>query len=484
MQWMKPFRRSTAIIGFVLTSAGCAPDHAPAQPPVVLTAQTAAQPERTQEPPKPEAAPAATSSGRAFVVQSLSRPEDIDGPGSAPCDFERSYRGVVGKSKVTLVVHATDGKLTGLSHYDREGSSLVLSGSRSGSDFVLTENPGGSFKGSCDSNGVLRGQFSFGKRQETFELQPRPKDWPGIYKVTRRITVEPNHPICKLRALQNEAIETSPDGEDYPRIVCLPRNPTRRRELLADAPHLMCHAQDVGYRVFGLASSDAERRVNAALAGTEYESGVKAIQTCTGTRSSYTGMSLVDVRGDFISVMGFSSQDFGGAHPINGGTGGTLIDLGRGTSVSLSEIVDVAKLRDVAAACLPIYRLSASAEPSFELLGDVEPTDCEDDGATMGRFLWACEKDDRAEPFWAVVAEGIVIGSWANPHVSAALDGRGPILPWEVLLREGVLKLDSPVKFLWRGVSPAPASTLPCSSSYEGNELRRWRPVPSRTESP
>jgi hypothetical protein len=419
--------------------------------------------------------PEVTSLPRVFLVETRPALQDIDGPGTAPCDFDRGYRGTIGKTPVSLVLQASEGKITGLAHYDREGPSLTLYGFHGGaSDFTIDEHAGGSFQGTCDQ-GVLRGTFTLGKRRDVFELQPRPKDWPGIYRVTRRTQVEPNHPICRTKAAFAEAIETSEEGEDYPRIVCLPRNPAKRRALLAEAPHLLCHAEDVGYRVFGLPSTDQEKRSNDILSATGYESAVKDIQRCTGTRSSFQSMSLVAARRDFLSVTGFTSQDFGGVHPMNSGTGGMLVDLARGTLVTLPDIVDVPRFRDVVSACLPVYALAYQAKDAFELPKRLEPTTCESDGASMGRYLWACDKDDREDPAWAIVREGIVIGSWANPHVSAALDGQGPIIPWAVLLREGLLRADSSAKFLWAGVAPAAADALPCWSAYEGDVIRSWR---------
>lgn len=466
---------SVLAVALMLGSVGCS---GPAQPSAPATAPSAAEPPASvpepsasteeHEEPKP--------ARRRWVVETQAIPQDIDGASKAPCDFDRSYRGLIGKTPVTIVLRPTGEKLSGLSHYDREGPSLAVSGVRTGAaDFALTEVSGGSFQGQCDATGVLRGTFTVGNRTDTFELHPKPREWPGIHRVTRRTQREPNHPICRTRAVQNEAIETSLDGEDYPRIVCLPRNPARRRALLAEAPHLLCTVEDVGYRVFGLGNADVERRANQVLSATEYEATVKAIQPCTGTRSSYKTMTLVAASKDFLSVSGSSSEDFGGVHPMNGRTGSVLVDLVRGASVTLPEIVDVPRLRDVAAACLPIYRLASGGKDVFELPERIEPTTCEADQATMGRFLWGCDKDDWTEPAWSIVREGIVIGSFANPHVSAAMDGRGPIIPWAVLLREGLLKSDSPAKALWSGVRPAPADAPACSSAYEGDVLRRWR---------
>jgi hypothetical protein len=227
------------------------------------------------------------------VVETHPITQDIDGASSAPCDFDRSYRGLIGKTPVTIVLRPAGEKLSGLSHYDREGPSLPLSGERNGADFLLREVSGGSFKGRCDPSGVLQGTFTLGHRTDTFELQPKPREWPGLYRVTRRAQVEPNHPICRTRAAQNEAIETSLEEEDYPRVVCLPRNPARRRALLAEAPHLLCSVEDVGYRAFGLENVDVERRANQVLSATGYEATVKAIEPCTGTRSSFKTMTLV-----------------------------------------------------------------------------------------------------------------------------------------------------------------------------------------------
>jgi hypothetical protein len=160
---------------------------------------------------------------------------------------------------------------------------------------------------------------------------------------------------------------------------------------------------------------------------------------------------------------------------MNGGLGVTVIDLTKGRKIELADIVDTVRLRDIAAECLPVHAAASSAGAAAEFtLGSGPRATC---GAefSSARHLWACDKSDRAEPNWALLPEGIVIGSWANGHANAALDGQGPVLPWDVLARAGVLKVGSPVAQLWAGVKPASADALACSSAYAGDHLLTWR---------
>ena len=48
------------------------------------------------------------------------------------------------------------------------------------------------------------------------------------------------------------------------------------------------------------------------------------------------------------------------------------------------------------------------------------------------------------------------------PHVMAALDGQGPVIGYDVLLRDGYLRTDSPVKRAWSGITPAPKGKQWC----------------------
>jgi hypothetical protein len=466
---------------------GCAspPPLAREVPTAVLPPPTHATPPGAPSDAALEAKPAAP---RRFIVEEQPIPDDIDADtGAAPCDFARTYRGEIGETKVTLLLQAQAGSsgaplaLSGLSHYDKIGPSISLTGStKSDGTFEVAEKPGGTFTGRCDaSSGALRGRFKLGKREEAFELRPRPAAWPGLYRVRRSAMTRPNHPICKKAAHPDVTIEVSTDPvEEFPRAICLPSNPAKRKRILAEAPDLGCIAVDEGYRVFGLATLKIEESVNSALAGGSFEEDVREIQEeCTGFRTSHRSMSLITARQDILVVGGFSSQGYGGAHPMNSGLGGMAFDLRDGRELKIGDLVDLPRLRDVAAACLPIYAQSTSTKNAF-VLEPLTSAVCGNEGVTA-RYLWACDKDDLQEPNWALLPDGIVIGGWANAHATAVEDGRGPILPWAVLKREGILKAGAPVAHLWAHVPPAGAGAFACSSSWSGSSLRIWREQPS-----
>lgn len=432
-----------------------------------------------QSPAPVESASAATTpAGRRFVVDARPNPEDIDDDtGPAPCDFLRSYRGTIGKTPVTLLLRpAKDGTLEGLGHYDVSGPAIPLDVTLTGTSFRIAETKGGTFEGACDATGALRGTFKLGKRTEAFLLKPRPAAWPAFHRVERRATAEPNHPICKTRGKADEANEIElPDGEH---VICLPRNPARRKAFLADAQQLLCSADDRGLRVFGLADARIEKSVNAILTNGGYDLAAHEIRRCTGTRTEDFATTLVVARKDLIVVSSFTSSFFGGAHPSNSGGHTTVIDLPTGKSVTLDEIVDKARLRAVAIACLPFHAIAASSERELTLPESLPEAGCGNElDVSMGRFLWGCDKDDRAAPEVNVLPEGVVIGAWGNPHVAAALDGQGPIVPWSVLLRENVLRAGSPLARLWAAEAPAAASVPACTGSYEGARIRMWREV-------
>lgn len=435
---------------------------------------------------------------RCFATTTTPLPQDSDeGTGPAPCDFSRPYRGLVGPTKVSWVLRpgASPGdKLEGLGHYDRPGKALTLSGTRTAEGaFVLAEKPGGTFEGRCDAKGSLRGTFTFQGKKTPFELKPRPASWPALYQIERRASQEPNHPFCKKAAKRDEVVETS-EVDDGPRILCLPTNPARKKEILGDSSYFLCSASETSYRVFGLADEAVEKRVNERLGASAFDAARSEIRKCHSTRHYSESSSLVWAQQDLLVVASFRSDDYGGAHPLNNGGDSTAIDLRTGARVTLDQLVDASRLRPLAEACLPLY-LAASrvggnealfaaggarqeGPQRFEIKGDLAPTTCGQE-ASVGRFLWACDKDEIKEPAWTLLPAGLVIGSWANPHVAAALDGQGPILPWSVLLRAGLLPAGSPVARLWAGVQAAEKTALPCEAAYEGERLLSWREEPA-----
>lgn len=401
--------------------------------------------------------------------------EDI---GPAPCDFDRTYRGTIGETHLTVLIRPdAGGKLAGLVHYDKPGPAIVISGARRGEEgFTLEERGAGRFEGRCDAIGTLSGSYTLGKRKLAFALKPRPAEWPGLYQVTQSIEAEPHHPLCAKHAQPNAAVELEDGGR---RIICLPTNPKVKKDLVASARSLLCSATDHGYRVFGLPDRAVEKRVNEVLSPSWLEYERKEIEHCTSPQSVDFHAGLLVARRDLLVLSSFRSRDYGGAHPMNVGGGSTAIDLVQGSSVALDEVIDPAKLRDLTIACLPFYGASQASNGELVLDKPLPQASCEDEMVPGARILWGCHKDDRTDPESTLLPEGIVIGMWANPHVSASDDGKGPILPWSVLMREKMLRPGSKVARLWAGITPAPADAPACPMALvSGPSIVTWREVP------
>jgi len=164
--------------------------------------------------------------------------------------------------------------------------------------------------------------------------------------------------------------------------------------------------------------------------------------------------------------------------PAQRGNGSVNIDLATGAALKITQIITkLDALRNLAGRCVPIYqRVSAQARSPYPTSSSRPPAPRSQHARPLPL---GCTKDDVAEPLWSLVPEGMVIGVWANAHATAAEEGQGPILPWGVLLREGLLRADSPMKSLWAGITAAAADALPCSSSYEGKTFRSWHEQPA-----
>lgn len=423
-------------------------------------------------PPSPSSAPATSPSAdparpKINVVVTPSWTSLDEPAGNAPCDYARAFRGKVGETRVSVVLRR-DAKdpaiVTGASHYDRESDAIVLRGKIDADAFALDESPGGSFKGTCDkATGKLTGTFTLGKTSSPFTLSPRPEGWPGMYTVTVEATGESHNPQCARVGKRDEPVALS----DYE--VCPPLDPAKRKAFYKDAPSAGCTLHDTSLRVFGLTDKAVEKKVNAALARTSGD--VTSTHACRTTpQNIYLAAEVVDARAGLLVVTTFSSRDEGGMHPMNSKDTPTTIDLTTGDVVRLEDAVaDLGKLKRPAAECVGLYGVFGGDAAPTEM-PDVPELKCGEDG--MGHFLWGCP--DNLTPTLTIVGDGIIVAQSGNPHVSVALDGYGPLVPWSVLLREGVLPSDSPIKRLWRDVTPAPTTALACTSAYEGDTWRRW----------
>jgi hypothetical protein len=442
--------------------------------------------------PPPEAHAAATAPDtapttplRTLRVTEQPLPRGLDGDwGPAPCDFARLYRGRVGEASVSVLLRRPDERsdvVTGRAHYDRT-LGLAIDGKvdpKTGT-FSLRETPGGTFEGRCDpATGALVGHHRLAGRKLPFSLEPRPAAWPGLHQLERTTERMPDPEVCRGRASRTRPVEVSldPNDPDADTITCPPTERSAREAFFRDDPGARCEARDVGVRVFGLDDVTIEGRLNAELAAASgYALNVDELRDCPGRWSLESDATLLFADAHVIVTSGFSSRWYGaGAHPLNGGTGLVVLDRRSGRVLALEQVIrDVDALRDRVAACAPFFAAAATgSEVAMPAAG--ARAGCEDDAARG--LLWGCE-DGPASPAWALTGRGVLIGSWGHVHAMAALDGSGPILGFDVLLREGLLLEGSPVAGLWAGVAPAAATALPCAAATEGDVLRTWEAVP------
>jgi hypothetical protein len=454
-------------------AAACA---APAAPPASSASSTAAgehlEPEPlVQVPPR---------RGPSLVVTVAPTVTELDGrAGAAACDFNRLYRGSVGTQ--TLSVHlkkATNAaELIGEAHDDADRPARKLRGKVGGDlAFEWTEEGGSKWVGTCDpATGALTGTFTNKQGAEPLELWPRPAGWPRLFALRRTTRVEANHPACRTKAQPDAMTEIDVGGEDSAPVICLPRDPRKRRQLVSEGIGV-CSAEDVGARIWGLPPA-VSRAANRTLASAFHDDHVATAKQCWHLAQMSSTTRVLYATDGLLTVGESSIRDEGGAHPLIAISGGTTVDLVTGSMVSLeSVVVRPEALRDLAATCIRRFERVREIETSQTIPLETDPpVGCDDPiGAP---YLWGCDGEASGGPKWALVEGGIAIFANGSPHVAASLDGTGPIVSWQALLREKLLQPDSPVARLWKGIEPAASSAPACSSGFAGDRLVSWRQI-------
>jgi hypothetical protein len=148
---------------------------------------------------------------------------------------------------------------------------------------------------------------------------------------------------------------------------------------------------------------------------------------------------LVDSFRELATVEQGGWIDSGGAHPGELDFGRATIDLRTGRTVTFGDVFVAS--RD------PVGRVAdcaAKATP-FDVSMDA--------GEWQSHF--STSQFDLAD-------DGVHFYASDFPHVMAALAGQGPVIGYDVLLRDGYLRSDSPVRRAWRGVEPAAKSKSWC----------------------
>jgi hypothetical protein len=364
----------------------------------------------------PASSAATTPSSRAPAVASASPPGD---PG--PCRVAPEYRGVVAGQPVFARFGREGPHLRGRYFYERVGIDIALTGTLAdGGEVVLVEgpaaSPSGRFEGRCEgASGVLAGDW-------------RKKADAGASTAFRLVPIAPSEtPIAATKRF-------SVNG---PRPV---------------GGRSRCKYEETRLELFALHDEAVERAMNHQ--GLDPRTGpmfdaedVKAVQGCTpdgddGVEAAFS-QTLVRTFRELATITGSGYRmASGAAHPDYGIDFDLATwDLRTGSRVTTKDVLT----RDVTSLLL---KCAAKEHPESD---GVNPYNgWQELGANL-------DLTDKGVHFFAI----------GFPHFSAGLMGQGPTVPYGVLLRDGLLRMDSPVRRAWEGVSPAAKDAEACTSPWE-----------------
>lgn len=475
---MRLFERRRPLAGLAagLSAAlGCGGSDAnrEAPPPLavtIATAPSASASVRAEEPSAP--------TRLRFALEKTPRDDDAR---KAPCDFHRAYRGTIGKTVVSYVLDRSPkdpAQIVGLVHYDDTSKAAPVAGRvEADGSFTLTEKPGGDLRGRCDDSGTLVGTFVLAGKSSPFRLRPGLAGAPGLFSVSRRDAKDPNHPACRGKTKPREVVvipgpEPPPEDPDrfVPSIYCM--TPAFRKELAADGTDFRCRGDFGGTHLFGMTDTALELRLNTILDADGPKRAFAQLNPCAGGSYVIVGTSIKAISADTAVVTRSETVSAAEAMHSYPDVKRTFLDLHSGTESSLADAVDLDKLRATVARCLPVYDAAwKSKGPSFEVAADLGPREC----SGQEDILWGCEKDDR--PDWTVVSEGLVVAHRVGSPIGHGLEGTGPIIGWDVLLREKVIRPGSPLASFAAGVQPAKPEAPVCSAAITFSEHLAWKPI-------
>ncbi len=356
--------------------------------------------------------------GVSLVVASGSPTTEPPAPPSPPepiaCPIAAGYRGRVMGLPVFARVAREGTRLSGRYFYESKGIDLALDGSLSDDGTLhLVEGDAaattGRFEGRCEpATGALAGTWLGARTRGEFRWAPIP---PGETPVVA---------VKRFTAARSEKL-----GGAEPRING-------------------CSYSESHLELFGLRDAGVERTLNRQgiepLLGPVLDPALaRSVQTCTDPFAAERSERLVGAFRELATIEGSGWIDGDGMHPNELDLRRFTVDLRTGHHVLASDVLaagrdPLARVADCAAKATP-FDASMDAQEWRDHL-DRSQIDLTEDGVHF--FV-----DD-------------------FPHVMAALSGQGPVIGYDVLLRDGYLRTDSPVKRAWRGVQPAPKSKSWC----------------------
>jgi hypothetical protein len=329
-------------------------------------------------------------------------------PEPTPCALATGYRGTVLGHRVFARLGRDGSRLYGRYFYEHSGIDLRLDGSISAHDALqLGEGEPGSetgrFEGTCDqTSGAIDGTWTGASTSGPFHFEPIA---PGEVALAAVKRFGVSHRMHK------------PDPE---------------------ARITSCSYSESRVELFGLRDAAVEQSINRQglepFAGPRLELALAHAAEKCGDGDGFDADAqqvLVDSFRELATLEQSGSLDSGGAHPGELSFSRTTIDLRTGRAVTKQDVF----VRDA----LPrVIACALKAEP----------------------FDTNLDEDDLKEHFdpasFDLTETGVHFFGQDYPHVMAALDGQGPVIGYDVLLRDGYLRSDSPVKRAWSDVTPAP----------------------------
>jgi hypothetical protein len=351
-------------------------------------------------------------------------------PGPAPareptaCWVAAGYRGAVLGLPVFVRLARDGARLHGRYFYERTGIDIALDGALSEDGTLhLVEGPAssptGRFDGLCEpASGAFAGRWQGGKAGGDFRWVPVP---PGETPVLAIKRFSITHPV---------------------------------KDPAPDARLARCSFRESRLELFGLRDESVERTINRQgfepVLGPVLDAPLaRGVERCAEGSEAEVTQRLVGAFRELATIETQGWIDGGGAHPGELDFGRVTLDLRTGRAVTPNDVFVPG--HD------PVRRVAACAARAT-------PFD-----VSMDEDEWTSHLDlsqfDLAE-------DGVHFFGSNFPHVMAVLAGQGPVIGYDVLLRDGLLRTDSPVKRAWRGVDAA-AKGKPWCADVKGDA--GWR---------
>ncbi len=327
--------------------------------------------------------------------------------------LDRGLAGTIGDARAFAWLRRTGREVAGSYLYEKVGRELALKGTFEGDSFTLTETlervTTGTFTGACLRAGGIAGTWSSPDGKRTL---------PFWFAIPERLTVATRKVMVKT---PSKVKDDGGEDCDYEREMPV---------------------------VLGASSKEIEDRMTAAITDANKElldpTWERRARACDrdedGMRLTWFRAGFSVVRQDasmLVLELSGALNSTPSAHPSNF-VGASVLDLDvtTGRPIAITDVV-----KDPAA----LLKLASS---------------CSD--ADLGRDL------EDASPAYLFLPRGIRVVGTSYGHAIAALTFQGPEIAYAALLRDGLLKADSPIAREWAGEKAAARGDSPCRV--------RWQP--------